>query len=451
MKTLSPLDQMFLMLERRNQPMHVGSLMLFKPPPGARAEDIRAMVELMRRQEQPQPPFNLRLSRRLGLPFWAEDREFDLAHHFRHLALPRPGRILELLAMVSNMHSALLDREFPLWECSFIEGVHDGRFALYIKMHHAMIDGVGSMRLLESLMTPDSSVQGMAPPWALRRPSPRRQGLLVGPTSVLGGALAGMRSQARALPAVTRALVDTVQQARSDPEFGDLFRAPRTLFNRRIGNARRFAAQSWSLARIRGVGKKIGGTINDVVLGMCAHALRCYLLDQGALPSKPLVTMMPMSLRRDDSDSGNQVGMVLANLGTHLADPAERMGVIRRSVQASKQRLAQMSPTEIMSYTAMVAGPAGLNLATGIAPHKQLYNLIISNVPGPKQPLYWNGALLEGMYPVSIPVDGMALNITLVSYAEQLNFGLIACRRSVPHVQRMLGHLERGLAELERL
>ena len=161
--------------------------------------------------------------------------------------------------------------------------------------------------------------------------------------------------------------------------------------------------------------------------------------------------MMPMSLRRDDSDSGNQVGMVLANLGTHIADPAERMGVIRRSVQASKQRLSQMTPTEIMNYTALISGPAGLNLATGIAPQKQLYNVVISNVPGPKQPLYWNGALLEGMYPVSIPVDGMALNITLVSYADQLSFGLIACRRSVPHVQRMLAYLEQGLAELEAL
>lgn len=451
MKALSPLDQVFLMLERRNQPMHVGSLMLFQPPPGAKSEDIRGMVELMRRQDQPQPPFNQRLTRKLGVPFWTEDKEFDLAHHFRHLALPRPGRIRELLAMVSTMHSALLDREFPLWECSFIEGVADGRFALYTKMHHAMIDGVASMRLLESLMSTEPAAKAMAPPWAFRRTPRKSAGLLAAPTSVLGSVLGQVKSQAKALPVVTQALLSTWQQARRDPEFGDLFRAPRTLFNRRIGNARRFAAQSWSLSRIRAVGKKVGGTLNDVVLGMCAYALRRYLQDQNALPSKPLITMMPMSLRRDDSDSGNQVGMVLANLGTHIADPAERIGVIRRSVQASKQLLSQMTPTEIMNYTALISGPAGLNLATGIAPQKQLYNVIISNVPGPKQPLYWNGALLEGMYPVSIPVDGMALNITLVSYADQLSFGLIACRRSVPHVQRMLEYLEQGLAELERL
>ena len=451
MKALSPMDQMFLVLERRNQPMHVGGLMLLRPPPGATPADIREMVEGMRVHEQPEPPFNQRLSRKLGVPFWTEDEEFDLSHHFRHLALPQPGRIRELLAMVSNLHSSLLDREFPLWETTFIEGVADGRFALYNKMHHAMIDGVASMRLTEAIMSPDPDRRDMAPPWAAKRPSRRKEGVLAGSTSALSAALSQVRDQARSVPAVTKALLGTYRQARKEPEFGALFKAPTTIFNRRIGNARRFAAQSWSLARIRALGKKLGCTINDVVIAMCAAALRRYLLEQNALPETPLITMMPMSLRRDDSDSGNQVGMVLATLGTHIADPAERLGLIRRSVQASKKRLSQMSAAEIMNYTALISGPAGLNLATGLAPQKQLYNVVISNVPGPKQTLYWNGAELEGLYPVSIPVDGMALNITLVSYADQLNFGLIACRRSVPHVQRMLEYLDQGLMELEAL
>lgn len=452
MKALSPLDQLFLLLERRNQPMHVGSLMLFRPPPEAGAVEIRGLVEEMARVDHAEPPFNQRLARKLGLPFWTEDADFDLSHHFRHLSLPQPGRIRELLAMVSNLHASLLDREFPLWETTFIEGVADGRFALYSKMHHAMVDGVAAMRLLESILSHDPDARGMAPPWAVKRPPRRRQAAsAAGPTSALGVVLGQVKAQARSWPAVTRALLDTYRQARADSEFGDLFRAPTTLFNRRIGSARRFAAQGWALPRVRAVGRKLGCTLNDVVLGMCASALRRYLLEQNALPSTPLITMMPMSLRRDDSDCGNQVGMVLANLGTHIADPAERLGLIRRSVQASKQRLSQMTPTEIMNYTGLISGPAGLNLALGIAPSRQLYNVVISNVPGPKQPLYWNGALLEGMYPVSIPVDGMALNITLVSYAEQLNFGLIACRRSVPQMQRMLGYLEQGLAELEVL
>ncbi|MCC2657745.1 MAG: wax ester/triacylglycerol synthase family O-acyltransferase [Panacagrimonas sp.] len=451
MKALSPLDQAFLMLERRNQPMHVGSLMLFRPPEGFSAADIRALVEEMANVDRAEPPFDQRLTRKLALPFWTRDDEFDLSHHFRHLALPQPGRIRELLAMVSNLHSSLLDREFPLWETTFIEGVADGRFALYSKMHHAMIDGVAAVRLVERILSGDPDARGMDPPWAAKRPSRKKEGPIAGPTSALAATFGQLKAQARSWPAVTKALVSTYKQARKDPEFGDLFRAPTTIFNRRIGNARRFAAQAWPLARVKAAGKKLGGTLNDAVLGMCSSALRRYLLEQNALPKQPLITMMPMSLRRDDSDSGNQVGMVLANLGTHIADPAERLGVIKRSVAASKQRLSQMTPAEIMNYTGLISGPAGLNLATGIAPQKQLYNVVISNVPGPKQTLYWNGATLEGMYPVSIPVDGMALNITLVSYADQLNFGLTACRRSVPHVQRMLEYLEQGLVELETL
>lgn len=452
MKALSPLDQAFLLLERRNQPMHVGSLLLFQPPPGASPEDIREMVEAMRQIDESHPPFDQVLTRKLGLPFWTRDKEFDLAHHFRHVALPNPGRIRELLAMVSNFHSSLLDREFPLWETTFIEGVADGRFAMYNKMHHSLVDGIAAMRLTEALLSTDPDARNMAPHWAARRTAKARKGNVVtGPTAALAALMGNMGLQAKSVPAVTKALIGTYKQARKEPEFKALFDAPRSLLNRKIGNARRFAAQSWPLPRIRAAGKKLGGTINDIVLAMCASALRAYLLEQDALPAKPLITMMPMSLRRDDSDAGNQVGMVLANLGTHLSDPAERLGLIRRSVQASKKRLSAMSPTEIMNYTALLAGPSGLNMVTGIAPERQLFNVVISNVPGPKKTLYWNGAKLEGMYPVSIPFNGMALNITLASYDDQLNFGLTACRRSVPHVQRMLEYLENGLAELESL
>lgn len=452
MKALSPLDQAFLVTERRNQPMHVGSLLLFQPPPGASPEDIREMVDAMRQQEEAQSPFDQVLTRKLGLPFWTRDKEFDLAHHFRHVSLPTPGRIRELLSMVSTFHSSLLDREFPLWETTFIEGVADGRFAMYNKMHHALVDGIASMRLMEALLSTKADARGMAPHWAAKRPTRGKKAPEnMGPTAALSALMGGIGSQAKSIPAVTRALVSTYRQARKEPEFKALFQAPKSILNRKIGNARRFAAQSWPLPRVRAVGKKLGGTINDVVLAMCSSALREYLLEMDALPSKPLITMMPMSLRRDDSDSGNQVGMVLANLGTHLSDPAERLGVIRRSVKASKDRLSQMSPTDILNYTALLAGPSGLNMVTGLAPERQLFNVVISNVPGPKKTLYWNGARLEGMYPVSIPFNGMALNITLASYDDQLNFGLTACRRSVPHVQRMLEYLENGLAELETL
>jgi diacylglycerol O-acyltransferase len=185
-------------------------------------------------------------------------------------------------------------------------------------------------------------------------------------------------------------------------------------------------------------------------MAMCAGALRTYLLDLNALPRKPLIAMVPMSLRQDDSDAGNQITMILANLGTHLADPMQRLDIIHRSVQNAKDRFSRMSPSEIMAYSALVYSICGLNLMTGLAPKLQAFNVVISNVPGPKEPMYWNGAELDGFYPVSIVLDGMALNMTLTSYVDSLEFGLIACRKALPSMQRLLGYLDDALDELEQ-
>ena len=154
-------------------------------------------------------------------------------------------------------------------------------------------------------------------------------------------------------------------------------------------------------------------------------------------------------MRKDDSDSGNQVAMILANLATHIEDPVERLNAIKRSVQTSKARFGELNQKEIMNYLGAVMAPSGLNMVTGLAPKWQSFNVTISNVPGPKKTLYFGGARLEGSYPVSIVLDGFALNITLNSYVDKKEFGLIACRRTLPHMQRLLDDLEQGLKELE--
>jgi diacylglycerol O-acyltransferase / wax synthase len=202
---------------------------------------------------------------------------------------------------------------------------------------------------------------------------------------------------------------------------------------------------------MRAAGKALDATVNDVTLAMCASALRRYLLDLEALPEKPLIAMVPVSMRKDDSDSGNQVAMVLANLATDLDDPRERLEAIIRSMKSSKERFSRMSQLEIMNYLAVVMAPSSINMATGIAPTWQAFNITISNVPGPKKRLYFNGARLDGTYPVSIVLDGQALNITLTSYGEDMEVGLVACRRTLPHMQRLLQYLEEGLEELEAL
>lgn len=452
MKPLSLPDQMFLLLERRNQPMHVGSLMLLTPPPDAGPDYVQRMVETFEKATVAQPPFNQRLSYKLGVPFWVEDKDFDLEAHVQHLTLPKPGRIRELLSLVGKLHSGLMDRAKPLWECYLIDGIEDGRIAVYSRIHHAMMDGVAGMRMLQKSFSTDPDMRGVPPFWALEKP--KRETSMVEqvtkPISKAARLAATMKAQAATWPKVSTELVKSIRSRGKDPDFVSVFQAPKTILNQRISASRRFAAQSWQLERFKAVSQRHQCTLNDAVLAVCASALRKYLDELGALPAEPLVAMVPMSLRRDDSDAGNQIGMVLANLATQIADPLERLAAIGRSVQNSKTRFADMTQLEIMNYVGTAMSISGINMATGIAPTWQAFNIVISNVPGPRQTLYFNGAKLEGIYPVSIAMDGQATNITVFSYVDKLEIGIIACRRTLPHMQRLLKYLEEGLVELEQ-
>ena len=228
--------------------------------------------------------------------------------------------------------------------------------------------------------------------------------------------------------------------------------APKSILNTAITGARRFAADSWPMERIRAVGKATDTTLNDVVLAMCAGALRTYLLELGELPDAPLIAMTPVSLRRDQSDGGNAVGSILCNLATDVEDPADRLSAIHQSMQIGKETLAGLNQLQATALSALMMAPVTATLSSGTASSllPPAYNLVISNVPGPQVPLYLRGAKLEGLYPLSIPTNGQALNITLTSYNGCIEFGLIGCRRQVPHLQRLLTHLEDSLAGLEK-
>ncbi len=453
MKALSPQDQMFLWLEKRQQPMHVGGLLLFSFPEGVGPKYITELAASLREYQHPQPPFNQRLVKKFGQYFWDEDHQFDLQHHFRHEALPKPGRIRELLARVSAEHSNLMDRERPLWEAHLIEGVRGKRFALYTKAHHAMLDGISAMRMTMRALSEDPQERNTPPLWAMppkrpADPSPRipHPGDII---SRLASFTSGAGKQLATIPTVAREVAKSISKARHDPDYVSIFQAPQSLLNQPITGSRRFAAQSYPLEKIKAIGKALDATVNDVVLAICGSALRDYLISQHALPDQPLIAMVPVSIRQDDSEGGNQVAMILANLGTHIADPSNRIEVIKASVRQAKERYKQMTPEEILNYTALMMAPAGLNMMTGLAPKWQAFNVVISNVPGPKKTLYWNGAKLEGMYPLSIPVDHIALNITLLSYVDQLEFGFTACRRTLPSMQRLLDYVDNGIHELE--
>jgi diacylglycerol O-acyltransferase len=445
MKALSPTDAMFLWLEGRRQPMHVAGLQLFTPPAGAGDDFVRELVEAWREHLHARPPFDERARFRLGHWFWEQDAEFELDYHLRHSALPKPGRIRELLVLVSRLHGTLTDRTRPLWEVNVIEGLADGRVALYVKIHHAMMDGVAAMRLLEDVLSPDSH-ERKPPVWAQERTRRVRKD----PAEPVRGWLERALAAAEEIvPGVGSGLRELVRAADEGSVEAQPFHAPPTMFNVRISGSRRFAAQSYPLARFKAIGKAAGATVNDVTLAVCAGALRRYLLARDALPSQPLIAMVPVSLRGEGEGGGNQLAILLANLATHLDDPRERLHAIIESTRVAKDRLRQMSKLERVAHAAAMSAPMGASMLTGFAKRRPIYNVVISNVPGPKETLYLDGMRLDETYPVSIPVEYLALNITIAGYAGQLGFGFVACRRSVPQLQRMLDHTGESLDELE--
>lgn len=447
MRPLTPVDMIFLSLEKRQQPIHVGGLMLFNLPEDAPADFVHNLVQDIRNSRAvPVPPFNQVLN---GL-FWDEDEEFDLDQHFRHISLPRPGRIRELLIYVSQEHSRLIDRAKPLWECHIIEGIEGNRFAMFFKIHHAMIDGVAGMRLMEKSLSHSPTEHSIVPPWAVKNNKLKRPGS--NPISKTTKLLNALTEQVQSMPKLTREFGNTIfRELGKNPDYVSTFQAPKSILNQPVSASRRFAAQSYDLDRFRIISKKLNVTINDVVLAVCSGAIRSYLIGQRALPKKPLIAMVPVSLRKDDSHSGNQISMILANLGTHKGDPLERLAIINRSVKNAKERFGRMKPNEILSYSGLVYSLAGLNLVTGIMPTRQAFNLVISNVPGPREPLYWHGAKLDALYPASVLIDGQALNITLTSYLNKLEVGITACRHALPRIQSLLALLEEEILTFEHL
>ena len=460
---LDPTAAAFLMAENRRMPMHVGGLQLFSKPEGAGRNYVKDLYAGFLESDDIAPLFlkhPVRSVRTGGQYVWREDDEFDVEYHVRHSALPKPGRVRELLELCSRLHSTRLATERPLWEWHLIEGLRDGRVAMYAKLHHALVDGISAMRLLQSILTTDPDRTGMPAPWE-NKPSTAKvheareraeTSLSDIPLQAMRAAL-GISAEAAGLPG---ALIKTLQKSIRNETSALALYAPRTILNQPITAARRFAAQDWPIERLRGIGRATNTTLNDVVLAMCSGAMRTYLLELDALPDTTLVSMVPVGLKAKEShlasvSGGNAVGSVMVKLGTDLADPGDRLAAVHASMADGKRALAQMTPVQILAMSALGQAPAilGPMLRMG-GMIKPPYNLIISNVPGPRTTQYFNGMRLQGTYPLSIPIDGMALNITCNSYADDMAFGLTGCRRTVPHLQRLLIHLDSELTALER-
>lgn len=446
MEPISPTDALFLLGESREHPMHVGALQLFEPPEDAGPHFVRESYQAMLECTDVQPAFSKRPAFFGGVTnvAWSFDKEVELDYHLRRSALPEPGRVRDLLELVSRLHGSLLDRHRPMWEAHLVEGLQHGRYAVYTKYHHSLMDGVSALRLMQRAFTSDPDDDEVRVPWSI---APRKRGGRRRPS--LFGRVGRTAGSALALAPSTLKLA---RAALLEQQLTLPFQAPRSMFNVRIGGARRVAAQSWALERINAVKAAAGVTVNDVILAMSAGALRAYLLDQNALPDAPLTAMVPVNLRKDDDDrGGNMVGTFLCNLATDLDDPARRLEIISASIRDTKEVFWQLPPVQQLALSAFNIGGLFLGLVPGyLSAASPPFNIVISNVStGRSEQLYWRGARLDGNYPLSIPLDGQAVNITVTNNADNLDFGLVGCRRSVPHLQRMLGHLEESLKDLE--
>lgn len=466
---MSPTDSMFLLAESETCHMQVGGLALFSPPDGARASDVRQMFTTAIARDDVSGMWRKRARRSvtsLGQWGWDIGSHVDLDYHVQYSALPPPAGMAELWALVSWLHAAPLNRDRPLWEIHLIEGLADGRYAVYIKVHHALTDGVAAMGMLRAALSTDPVRRDQPalwePPAAVPQSAPAvsRGGKTV--FELPGWAAQAVWDTARGTAGLVPALAGVVGQALRHRGGALSLIAPHTMLNVPIGRARSFTGRSWPLERLRLVAKHSNATVNDVVLAMCAGALRGYLTGRGALPLAPLVAMVPVSLRgpRPDgdpndtadagsADAGNKIGCLMCGLATDLADPGERLAAVRDSMGEGKAALASHSPGQVLAMSALGSAPLALGMIFGQYGLPRPPNVMISNVSGSSAPLYWNGARLDALYPLSIPVDGQALNITCTSTDEMIAFGLTGCRDAVPGLGAMTELLDDELRLLE--
>lgn len=473
MQQLSGLDAVFLNLETNAVPMHVGTLTLLDPATAGPGFGFAAVREMIEQRLHLLPMFRRRLLTApwdLDQPYWLEDPDFDIENHVRHRALPSSADGVSgdkhLSDFVCDIFATRLDRQRPLWAFYYIEGLPGGRVACLTKVHHACIDGMSGAELLSTLLDTSPKPRAVPPPdtpWVPDEiPAPLHlayttaRNLLSRPGNIYRLA----RETIPLLMSVRRESL--ARQRAAEASKPDATRgggaAPRMRFNTTITSRRSFAFRSVSLADIKTIKNTFDVSVNDVVLTLCGEALRNYLLEKKELPKQPLVAAVPMSVRSESERGagGNKVTMARTQLGTDIADPVERllamsrkMGDVKKTMKAIPARLmldwADTPPPAVMAQAARLY--ENYSIQNYMSPP---YNLVISNVPGPQQPLYFAGARVLANYPVSIPYHGMACNITVFSYQDNLDVGFIAHRGTVPDIGHLMDLFVEALAALKK-
>ena len=464
MQRLSGLDAGFVYMETPNNHMHVAATCVFDPseiPGGWSFERLRAIIESRLHMV---PPFRRRLmSVPLDLhhPVWVEDPDFDIEYHVRRAALPSPGGDKELTDFAADIISRPLDRSRPLWEMYAVEGLENGMVAIVTKTHHAAVDGVSGAELAVILLDLEPNPTMAEPP-----EEPWKPDRLPTDIELMAGAMLELTGQpVRALKAVRRTaeVALTLRRRNREPDVAPppgLFAAPRTTLNTSITPHRRFAYTQIPLDDVKLVKNAFGGKVNDVVLALVAGALRRYFDNLDEYLSAPLVAMVPLSVRTEEQKGsmGNKISQMLVSLHTDIDDPVERLHAITEGTGHAKEQEGAIGINTMLADWADFAAPAvaaraaRLYARTKMADrHRPLFNLTISNVPGPNFPLYSAGARMVAMYPMGPIFDGGGLNVTVMSYLGQMFFGLVGCRETVPNLWSIAGGINDAMEEFQKL
>lgn len=452
MSRISITDFAFLLTETADSPRHVASLQIFRPPKGYEGDFVGDLMEALR-QRPVQSPFDQKLSVSLtGTARWVRDERFDLDYHLRRSALPAPGRRRQLADLASRLHSFMLDRNRPLWEVHFIEGLRDGCFAIYAKIHHAYCDGATLTRMANASFSADPNEKSVTAFWEMGKGE-----AVAHPDRDLRSALRGVAGNVRSVFTMARELGGVAGKMAlervglADSGLDVPFTSPRTALNGPLTRARRFAGVNLELERLKAVAHKTGTTLNDVVVTVCDIALRRYLASHAEAPKEPLVAELPVNLRREgESSVTNIIGIIPVRMAGVSRNPVKRLKEVHRSTGEMKDALGELSRETVMAYTLIVQGAAVvtdmLGLSSYLPPHS---NILISNVPGSPVPLYLMGARLVEVYPISTIPPHMVMNITVFSYDGKLFFGLIGGYDAIPNLPEMPRYLLEAFDSLE--
>ncbi|GAC1439119.1 MAG: wax ester/triacylglycerol synthase family O-acyltransferase [Solirubrobacteraceae bacterium] len=453
---LTAIDASFLHQEGPTSHMHVGGLAIFEGPPPSIdeiADQIRSRLHLVPRYRQRLASTNTPLDS--GRPVWIDDPRFNLEYHVRHTALPAPGGEDELLRLAARIFSQQLDRAKPLWETWFVEGLERNRFALISKTHHALIDGISGVDLatvLFDLSPVPPQIDHSGTPWQPRE-EPGTIGMLA--AGARGALRAGIQVATRALDAAThpeRALGNVREAVDGVGEilWAGVNSAPATPLNVEIGPHRRFAGVDCELADLRAIKSALGGTVNDVVLTVVSGAMRSFLIKRGfRTEGVQLRALVPVSVRAQDEHHqlGNRIAAMRGPLPVYIADPVQRLAVVREEMDGLKES-KQALGAEVLAGVQNFAPPTVLAQASRLNFSTRLFNLIVTNVPGPQFPLYVLGRELQQVYPIAFLPKNHALAIAIMSYNGRINFGLLGDYDAMPEIDEIAVSIREGIDEL---